>query len=166
MRLTNRGRYAVTAMADLAIHSDCRPVSLADIAIRQDIPISFLGQLFMSLREYGLVYSQRGPNGGYRLARDSSEISIVDVINAVDEKIHTLRCGGLVNCQENQQCLTHTLWAAMDHRIRDLFADISISDIVSNAEVLEISARQDAYLAQQQNHGIKNSNRVIARRDL
>ena len=150
MRLTNRGRYAVTAIADLAIHGNRRPVSLADISIRQDIPISYLGQLFMSLREYGLVKSQRGPNGGYRLAKDSSEISIVDVINAVDEKINTVRCGGRVNCQQNQQCLTHTLWEDMDHRIRDLFAKVYISDIVSSDKVLEISARQDAYLAAQQ----------------
>ena len=152
MRLTNRGRYAVTAIADLAIHGDRMPVSLADISIRQDIPISYLGQLFMPLREHGLVTSQRGPNGGYRLAKDSSEISIVDVINAVDEKIDTVRCGGRVNCQKNQQCLTHTLWEDMDYRIRNLFAEVYISDIVSSDKVLEISARQDAYLAQQQKH--------------
>ena len=150
MRLTNRGRYAVTAIADLAIHGKLMPVSLADISIRQDIPISYLGQLFMSLRTGGLVKSQRGPNGGYRLAKDSSEISIVDVINAVDEKINTLRCGGRVNCQNNQQCLTHTLWENIDNRIRDLFAEVYISDIVANDQVMEISARQDAYLAKQQ----------------
>ena len=152
MRLTNKGRYAVTAIADLAIHGNRMPVSLADISIRQDIPISYLGQLFMSLREYGLVKSQRGPNGGYRLAKDSSEISIVDVINAVDEKINTLRCDGSANCQKNQQCLTHTLWEDMNHRIRDLFAEVYISDIVTNNKVLEIAARQDAFLAQQQTH--------------
>ncbi len=150
MRLTNKGRYAVTAIADLAIHSSRMPVSLADISIRQDIPISYLGQLFMPLRERGLVKSQRGPNGGYRLARDSSEISIADVINAVDEKINTVRCGGRTNCQKNQQCLTHTLWEDMENRIKDLFAGIYISDIVSNDKVMEISARQDAYLARQQ----------------
>ena len=150
MRLTNKGRYAVTAIADLAIHGSRMPVSLADISIRQDIPISYLGQLFMPLRERGLVKSQRGPNGGYRLARDSSEISIADVINAVDEKINTVRCGGRTNCQKNQQCLTHTLWEEMENRIKDLFAGIYISDIVSNDKVMEISARQDAYLARQQ----------------
>ena len=150
MRLTNKGRYAVTAMTDLAIHGILMPVSLADISIRQDIPISYLGQLFMPLRERGLVKSQRGPNGGYRLARDSSEISIADVINAVDEKINTVRCGGRTNCQKNQQCLTHTLWEDMENRIKDLFAGIYISDIVSNDKVMEISARQDAYLARQQ----------------
>ena len=150
MRLTNKGRYAVTAIADLAIHGSRMPVSLADISIRQDIPISYLGQLFMPLRENGLVKSQRGPNGGYRLAKDSSEISIADVINAVDEKINTVRCGGRTNCQKNQQCLTHTLWEDMENRIKDLFAGIYISDIVSNDKVMEISARQDAYLARQQ----------------
>ena len=153
MRLTNRGRYAVTAIVDLAIHGSRVPVSLADISIRQDIPISYLGQLFMALRESGLVKSQRGPNGGYRLARDSAEISVVDVINAVDERIDTVRCGGRTNCQKNQQCLTHTLWEDMDQRIRDLFADIYISDIVSNNKVLEISARQDAYWVRQQGNG-------------
>ena len=150
MRLTNRGRYAVTAMADLAIHGSRMPVSLADISIRQDIPISYLGQLFMSLRVHGLVKSQRGPNGGYRLAKDSAEISIVDVINAVDEKINAVRCGGRVNCQKNQQCLTHTVWEDMEYRIKGLFAKVYLSDIVSNDKVLEISARQDDYLAQQQ----------------
>ncbi len=150
MRLTNKGRYAVTAIADLAIHGSRMPVSLADISIRQDIPISYLGQLFMPLRERGLVKSQRGPNGGYRLAKESSEISIADVINAVDEKINTVRCGGRTNCQKNQQCLTHTLWEEMENRIKDLFAEIYISDIVSNDKVMEISARQDAYLARQQ----------------
>ena len=150
MRLTNKGRYAVTAIADLAIHGSRMPVSLLDISIRQDISISYLGQLFVPLRERGLVKSQRGPNGGYRLARDSSEISIADVINAVDEKINTVRCGGRTNCQKNQQCLTHTLWEEMENRIKDLFAGIYISDIVSNDKVMEISARQDAYLARQQ----------------
>ncbi len=150
MRLTNKGRYAVTAMTDLAIHGTRMPVSLVDISIRQDISISYLGQLFVPLREYGLVKSQRGPNGGYRLAKDSSEISIADVINAVDEKINTVRCGGRTNCQKNQQCLTHTLWEDMENRIKDLFAGIYISDIVSNDKVMEISARQDAYLARQQ----------------
>ena len=150
MRLTSKGRYAVTAIADLAIHGSQMPVSLVDISIRQDIPISYLGQLFMPLREHGLVKSQRGPNGGYLLAKDSSEISIADVINAVDEKINTVRCGGRTNCQKNQQCLTHTLWEEMENRIKDLFAGIYISDIVSNDKVMEISARQDAYLARQQ----------------
>ena len=154
MRLTNKGRYAVTAIADLAIHGSRMPVSLADISIRQDIPISYLGQLFMSLREYGLVKSQRGPNGGYRLAKDSSDISVGDVINAVDEKISTLRCGGHVNCQKNQQCLTHTLWRDMDHRIRNLFAEVYISDIIAGDKVLTIAMRQDAYLAQQQKNTV------------
>jgi len=107
MRLTTKGRYAVTAMLDLALHYKDGPITLADISQRQGISLSYLEQLFSKLRKQGLVDSTRGPGGGYRLSRDANQIAVADVITAVDEKVETTRCGGLSNCQDDQQCLTH-----------------------------------------------------------
>lgn len=147
MRLTTKGRHAVTAMADLALHEQQMPVSLEDIAMRQDISLSYLGQLFMRLRAQGLVRSQRGPNGGYYLAKDSSEISIAEVIDAVDERMDIMRCGGQTNCQTGKQCLTHTLWEEVGNRIQDVFAKVCLADLVSQQTVQQVAARQDAHLA-------------------
>lgn len=146
MRLTTKGRHAVTAMADLALHEEQTPVSLEDIAMRQDISVSYLGQLFMCLREYGLVKSQRGPKGGYYLAKDSSEISIADVIDAVDERMDIMRCGGQTNCQTGKQCLTHTLWEQVGNRIQNVFEEVRLADLVSQQTVQQVAARQDAYV--------------------
>ena len=110
MRLTTKGRYAVTAMLDLAIHATEGPVPLADISQRQGISLSYLEQLFARLRRQGLVSSARGPGGGYRLAHAASEIAVVDVINAIDENVNVTRCGGEGNCQDGEPCLTHELW--------------------------------------------------------
>jgi Rrf2 family iron-sulfur cluster assembly transcriptional regulator len=109
MRLTTKGRYAVTAMLDLALHYKDGPITLADISQRQGISLSYLEQLFSRLRKQELVDSTRGPGGGYRLSRDAHEIAVADVITAVDEKVETTRCGGLSNCQDDSQCLTHEL---------------------------------------------------------
>ncbi|MFP4079752.1 MAG: Rrf2 family transcriptional regulator, partial [Ectothiorhodospira sp.] len=106
MRLTTKGRYAVTAMLDLALHNDQGPISLADISNRQGISLSYLEQLFARLRKRGLVLSTRGPGGGYTLSRPPGEVAIADVITAVDEKVDTTRCGGTVDCQDHQRCLT------------------------------------------------------------
>ena len=116
MRLTTKGRYAVTAMLDLAIHQGHGPIALADIAHRQGISLSYLEQLFAKLRKRSLVTSVRGPGGGYNLARAAAEIHVAEVIAAVDESVDTTRCGGSLNCQENGPCLTHDLW----HELSDL----------------------------------------------
>jgi len=109
MRLTTKGRYAVTAMLDLALHHGKDPISLAEISTRQDISLSYLEQLFSRLRKKGLVESARGPGGGYLLDRPAEEISVSVVIKAVDEAVTATRCGGTENCKGGERCLTHEL---------------------------------------------------------
>jgi Rrf2 family iron-sulfur cluster assembly transcriptional regulator len=130
VRLTTKGRYAVTAMLDLAIHRGNGPVALADIAQRQGISLSYLEQLFSRLRRRSLVSSVRGPGGGYNLARDAAEIHIAEVIAAVDENVDTTRCGGAHNCQKNGPCLTHDLWQDLSTRIYEYLNQISLRDLV------------------------------------
>ena len=142
MRLTTKGRYAVTAMLDLALHYKDGPITLADISQRQGISLSYLEQLFSRLRKQGLVDSTRGPGGGYRLSRTASEIAVADVITAVDEKVETTRCGGLSNCQDDQQCLTHELWTELSKQIHDFLLGISLGDLVERKGVQEVAARQ------------------------
>ncbi|HHI76925.1 MAG TPA: Fe-S cluster assembly transcriptional regulator IscR [Gammaproteobacteria bacterium] len=143
MRLTTKGRYAVTAMLDLAIHHGEGPITLADIAQRQGISLSYLEQLFSRLRKRQLVSSVRGPGGGYTLGRDASEISVAEVITAVDENVDTTRCGGAHNCQDNQKCLTHELWHDLSDRIHDYLSRISLDDLMQRREVQEIAQRQE-----------------------
>jgi len=142
MRLTTKGRYAVTAMLDLAIHFEDGPITLADISRRQGISLSYLEQLFSRLRKQGLVVSARGPGGGYRLSREASEIAVADVITAIDEKVDATRCGGLANCQDDQPCLTHELWSDLSQRIYDFLSGITLADLVDRSEVQEVVQRQ------------------------
>ena len=144
MRLTTKGRYAVTAMLDLAIHATTSPVPLADISQRQGISLSYLEQLFARLRRQGLVKSARGPGGGYRLNRQADDITIVEVLNAIDEKIDTTRCGGKGDCQDGQACPTHDLWADLSKQISDFLSGISLGELVQRHSIREVSARQDA----------------------
>ena len=143
MRLTTKGRYAVTAMLDLALHYKDGPITLADISQRQGISLSYLEQLFSRLRKQELVDSTRGPGGGYRLSRDSHEIAVADVITAVDEKVETTRCGGLSNCQDDSQCLTHDLWTELSAQIHDFLMGISLGNLVERQGVQEVAARQE-----------------------
>lgn len=142
MRLTTKGRYAVTAMLDLAIHQGVGPTALADIARRQGISLSYLEQLFARLRKRSLVSSVRGPGGGYNLARDASEIFVAEVISAVDENVDTTRCGGAHNCQANGPCLTHDLWQDLSERIYGYLNKISLRDLVERSGVQEVVQRQ------------------------
>ena len=144
MKLTTKGRYAVTAMLDLALHDRQVPVNLADISARQDISLSYLEQLFSRLRKNGLVESARGPGGGYMLARPASGISIADVIAAVDETVDATRCGGQMNCQGEDRCLTHDLWEELSNQITGFLAGISLADLVSRRAVKVVSERQDS----------------------
>ena len=142
MRLTTKGRYAVTAMLDLAIHNDQGPISLADISTRQCISLSYLEQLFARLRKQGLVASTRGPGGGYTLSRPPAELAIADVISAVDEKLDTRRCGGAEDCQNEERCLTHDLWSDLSDRIHTFLANITLQDVMNSSGVQEVAERQ------------------------
>ena len=143
MRLTTKGRYAVTAMLDLAIHADREPVTLSDISQRQDISLSYLEQLFARLRRNELVRSVRGPGGGYRLGRDIQQIAVVDIIVAVDESVDATRCQGQGNCQQGETCLTHHLWEDLSQQIHGFLSSISLADLMARHEVKHIAGGQD-----------------------
>ncbi|MDP1707915.1 MAG: Fe-S cluster assembly transcriptional regulator IscR [Gammaproteobacteria bacterium] len=142
MKLTTKGRYAVTAMLDLALHDTGGPVALTDIAGRQGISLSYLEQLFAKLRRQGLVSSVRGPGGGYRLGAAAGVISIADVVSAVDEKVDATRCAGKKNCQGNERCLTHDLWQDLSGKIYQFLSGITLAQLVEQRGVQEVAARQ------------------------
>ncbi|MBA3980543.1 MAG: Fe-S cluster assembly transcriptional regulator IscR [Alcanivorax sp.] len=142
MRLTTKGRYAVTAMLDLALHARSGPVSLADISERQGISISYLEQLFAKLRRRKLVSSVRGPGGGYQLSAESSSISVASVIDAVDESVDATRCAGLGDCQDGETCLTHYLWCDLSDQLHTFLNGISLGDLVDRADVRQVAERQ------------------------
>ena len=148
MRVTSKGRYAVTAMLDLALHSQDGEVALTAIAARQDIPASYLGQLFAQLCKSGLVASRRGPGGGYRLAKTSDDISVGDVICAVDESVDNTRCGGKADCQGSQRCLSHGLWDSLNHRIYDFLNATSLAEVLAEREAVKVAKRQDSLFEQ------------------
>ena len=130
MRLTTKGRFAVTAMIDLAGRQSDGPVTLAGIAERQKISLSYLEQLFGKLRRHGLVNSVRGPGGGYRLALDSNAITVADIIIAVDEPLDATQCGGKQNCHDEQRCMTHHLWSNLNKRMYAYLDSVSLSALV------------------------------------
>lgn len=143
MKLTSKGRYAVTAMLDVALHSRNGPVPLADISERQAISLSYLEQLFSRLRKEELVSSVRGPGGGYQLGRAANDIAIGEVIRAVDESIDATRCQGQSDCQGGERCLTHTLWQDLSDRISQFLNGITIGELMMKNEVKEVAGRQD-----------------------
>lgn len=143
MRLTTKGRYAVTAMLDLAFHCQKKPVTLTEIASRQTISLSYLEQLFAKLRQSGLVLGVRGPGGGYKLSREVADISIAEVIAAVDESVDSTKCGGKGNCQEDESCLTHDLWVGLSEQIRDYLGGISLGDLLKKESISKVARRQD-----------------------
>ena len=142
MKLTTKGRYAVTAMLDLGLRFGEGAVTLSDIAKRQGISLSYLEQLFAKLRRNGLVDSVRGPGGGYSLARDPSEISVAEIVLAINENIDARRCGGESNCSGNEPCLTHGLWEELSDRISSFLSSITLADLVSRPLVQQVSLRQ------------------------
>lgn len=143
MRLTTKGRYAVTAMLDLVLHEQKGPVTLMDIADNQEISLSYLEQLFAKLRKSGLVKGMRGPGGGYRLGKAAQEISIADIISAVDEKFDARRCGGGEGCQDGERCLTHELWCQLSEHIHTFLNGINLLEVAKWSAVQETVARQD-----------------------
>jgi Rrf2 family iron-sulfur cluster assembly transcriptional regulator len=142
MRLSTKGRYAVTAMMDLAIHAPDGPVALADISRCQGISLSYLEQLFSRLRRENLVRGVRGPGGGYRLAKPAAEITVAQIIAAVDEKVDAT-CGGEADCGEDTTCLTHDLWCGLSRRIYEFLDSISLEDFLSRPSVQEVIRRQN-----------------------
>lgn len=137
MRLTTKGRFAVTAMLDLALNevkdsTGSKPVTLADISERQAISLSYLEQLFSRLRRQGLVSSVRGPGGGYRVAKAHEEISVSHIITAVDELIDATQCGGKEDCHDEGRCMTHDLWASLNNKILDYLSGVTLADMVDN----------------------------------
>jgi Rrf2 family iron-sulfur cluster assembly transcriptional regulator len=143
MRLTTKGRYAVTAMLDLALHYDKGPITLADISQRQGISLSYLEQLFSKLRKNELVDSTRGPGGGYRLSRAANDIAVAQVITAVDEKVESTRCGGLANCHDDGECLTHELWTELSDQIHSFLMSISLGQLVERQAVQKVAMIQE-----------------------
>lgn len=142
MRLTAKGRYAVTAMLDIAVHQGEGPISLADISERQGISLSYLEQLFAKLRRNELVKSVRGPGGGYTLSRDSCEIFVAQIVDSVDETVDATRCRGKANCQHGETCLTHELWADLSDEIHQFLSRIDLASIIDRRAVREVAARQ------------------------
>lgn len=130
MRLTTKGRFAVTAMIDLALQQDTGPVSLAGISQRQNISLSYLEQLFSKLRRHELVESVRGPGGGYHIARALTAVSVADVILAVDEPLDATQCGGKENCTDEGQCMTHDLWSSLNTKMLEYLGSVSLQCLV------------------------------------
>jgi Rrf2 family transcriptional regulator, iron-sulfur cluster assembly transcription factor len=142
MRLTTKGRYAVTAMLDLAMHGHNGPTSLSDISQRQEISLSYLEQLFARLRRAGLVSSVRGPGGGYLLSQPAEAISVSNVIDAVNETVDATRCQGLSDCQQGDTCLTHHLWCELSVQIRHFLDDMTLAQLMLRPDVIKIASRQ------------------------
>ena len=146
MKLTTKGRYAVTAMLDLALHASERPVSLAEISARQEISLSYLEQLFSRLRRNGLVTSTRGPGGGYRVARALDQVVVSSIIGAVNESVDATQCAGRENCHSHGRCLTHDLWEGLSEQIEEFLSGVSLQDMIDRQRVKSVSARQDQVL--------------------
>jgi Rrf2 family iron-sulfur cluster assembly transcriptional regulator len=131
MRLTTKGRFAVTAMVDLAMRQTRGPVTLATISERQHISLSYLEQLFGKLRRRMLVSSVRGPGGGYRLAQPMQNVSVADIVTAVDEPLDATQCGGKENCADDKRCMTHDLWATLNKKMHEYLSSVSLADLVA-----------------------------------
>ena len=140
MRLTTKGRFAVTAMLDIALHHGKGPVTLAGISQRQRISLSYLEQLFGRLRRHTLVDSVRGPGGGYTIARELDKLSVADIITAVDEPIDATRCGGKENCRDEGRCMTHELWATLNDKVYEYLESVKLSDLVTRQRAADAQA--------------------------
>jgi Rrf2 family transcriptional regulator, iron-sulfur cluster assembly transcription factor len=143
MRLTTKGRFAVTAMIDVAMHGGHGPVTLAAISERQKISLSYLEQLFGKLRRHGLVESVRGPGGGYHLARPANMVSVADVIVAVDEPIDATQCGGKENCHDDRRCMTHDLWASLNAHIFTFLQSVTLEHLVRQQDKQAVTVLKD-----------------------
>jgi Rrf2 family transcriptional regulator, iron-sulfur cluster assembly transcription factor len=148
MRLTTKGRFAVTAMIDVAMHGSKGPVTLAAVSDRQRISLSYLEQLFGKLRRNGLVDSVRGPGGGYSLARASDAVTVADIILAVDEPIDATQCGGRENCKDDRRCMTHDLWSGLNDHIFSYLHGVTLAQMVTQQKPSEVAVLQDHRISQ------------------
>ena len=148
MRLTTKGRFAVTAMVDLGMRQTHGPVTLAAISERQHISLSYLEQLFGRLRRARLVTSVRGPGGGYNLGRPLKEISVADIIVAVDEPLDATQCGGKENCHDDRRCMTHDLWARLNEKMYDYLSSVTLADLVDHQQGKHVAVLHDERAAQ------------------
>jgi Rrf2 family iron-sulfur cluster assembly transcriptional regulator len=163
MKLTSKGRYAVTAMLDLAFHSKSGPVSLAAISERQDISLSYLEQLFAKLRRTKLVASVRGPGGGYILNKEPQFLSVGEIIEAVNENIDATKCHGKADCLGGERCLTHSLWQNLSDRISDFLNQISLQELMQKRDVKEVVGRQSCFKSQSNTNSIDVLQGLIAK---
>ena len=143
MRLTTKGRFAVTAMVDLAMRQNRSPVTLAAISERQRISLSYLEQLFGKLRRAKLVSSVRGPGGGYNLALAPQGISVADIVTAVDEPLDATQCGGKENCHDDKRCMTHDLWATLNQKMHEYLSSVSLADLVAHQQGRPVAVLKD-----------------------
>ena len=157
MKLSTKGRYAVTAMMDLAIHDKSGPVTLADISVCQGISLSYLEQLFAKLRKSGLVEGVRGPGGGYRLARSADQITVASIVTAVDESVDATRCHGHEDCQDGERCLTHQLWDELSDRLYTFLDGITLDQFTSRPDIREVAERQDHLHRRPSDNGIRRT---------
>ena len=155
MRLTTKGRFAVTAMMDLAMRGDDGPVALAGIAERQKISLSYLEQLFGKLRRFKLVDSVRGPGGGYCISRPLDLLTVADIIRAVDEPLDATQCGGRENCHDEHRCMTHDLWATLNSRMYEYLTSVSLADLVARQRRKEAGMAGATVIADQRRVGPK-----------
>jgi Rrf2 family iron-sulfur cluster assembly transcriptional regulator len=139
MKLTTKGRFAVTAMLDLALNSNEGPVTLAGISARQKISLSYLEQLFGKLRRRELVESVRGPGGGYQLAREAARLSVADIIRAVEEPLDSTQCGGRENCHDNHRCMTHELWEELNSTVYGFLSGVTLAHLVDRQRTRPVS---------------------------
>ena len=146
MRLTTKGRFAVTAMMDLALRGQDGPVALAGVSERQKISLSYLEQLFGKLRRDRLVDSVRGPGGGYCIARPLDRVTVADIIRAVDEPLDATQCGGRENCLDDQRCMTHDLWSSLNARMYDYLTSVTLADLVVRQREKEAKSSTPAIL--------------------
>ena len=161
MKLTSKGRYAVTAMLDLAFHTETGPVTLSEISKRQDISLSYLEQLFTRLRKQELVRSTRGPGGGYSLNRPADQLAVAEIVAAVDETVDTTRCSGASNCHDGHQCLAHELWDDLSQQIFGFLENISLHDLMQDDSIRDVAGRQDEKMQQADNPKITLSSELV-----
>ena len=159
MRLTTKGRFAVTAMMDIAMRDRHGPVTLAAISQRQKISLSYLEQLFGKLRRHELVESTRGPGGGYTLARGAQEITVADIVFAVDEPLDATQCRGKENCADDQRCMTHDLWAELNRNMVDFLDSVSLRDLVEKHRAREAKAANQPVMVVGTNKAVATAER-------
>jgi len=143
MRLTTKGRFAVTAMVDLAMRQNRSPVTLAAISERQHISLSYLEQLFGKLRRAKLVSSVRGPGGGYNLAQPPQGVTIASIVTAVDEPLDATQCGGKENCHDEKRCMTHDLWATLNEKMYEYLSSVTLADLVAHQNGKHVAVIKD-----------------------